>query len=446
MISPGLRIAVLICSFLTIFALNLVSAFADVTDTTRHQLAIGTGAAAFVAFLAGPWPRLRPPREQRAERAPVVAGFGRVLILATWLARLCVVAFGSFLFTTALGAPEFNAPAAFTVGIYNALGLVLTCGRWLTGFVVDWSFLRGWRGVRYVAGLAAGVVITGYAGFLAEVVQEVVFAVPAGIYEALRGWGFWSWLAVTATALATVVFVLVLVIVESALQHLAARILGRNNAVGAWLERNAPARVVVNDVAYVFQLRFPIELSWPKLRDPERVAVLNAKRYGKYEQPLDDDERTVLMERIADVLAQDLPPRWSNVSLTYRAAGRHEELVLRRNVMSAPDEHGVSVGQSTETELTDFPELDALRRLRADGYQAGYGTPFQWCLHFSAERTFYRDDTVPARGRAHWNPVYTEDEPEWIRPPSRQDYREDLERFPIKESVRPVWLRRRLAT
>lgn len=43
MISPGLRIAVLICSFLTIFALNLVSAFADVTDTTRHQLAIGTG-------------------------------------------------------------------------------------------------------------------------------------------------------------------------------------------------------------------------------------------------------------------------------------------------------------------------------------------------------------------------------------------------------------------
>lgn len=150
------------------------------------------------------------------------------------------------------------------------------------------------------------------------------------------------------------------------------------------------------------------------------------------------------MDRVADVLWGDFPPRWANFALTYRAAGRHEELVARLNVMSPP-EHGVSIGEEREWDLAGFAELESLHQLRAAGYKAGEGTPFEWVLSFNAQLGFRTDEHCKRpHDRAWWRPSHRHGEPEWLRPPAREDYQEDLRRFLIVRRLRPRWLRDRL--
>ncbi|WP_143021338.1 hypothetical protein [Prauserella marina] len=47
---------------------------------------------------------------------------------------------------------------------------------------------------------------------------------------------------------------------------------------------------------------------------------------------------------------------------------------------------------------------------------------------------------------ARWQHEYSGMEPEWRNPPFREDFREDLRRFPVVRTVRPAWLRERLAS
>jgi hypothetical protein len=439
-----LRAALLVLGVFALIVIELVSAFADITSATRHQLALAAaGIIAALTLLQAP--PTRPPAERRTERSPVVVALGRWLIRLLWLARSAAYAYAAFSFTSGLAETTFQARTAILAGTGQMLTLLLKVARHLAGFVVDWTFLRGLNSLRYLLGVAAAVLLAGYAGLLADIAETVVPWVPVHVYGLLREWGVWSWVAVPLAGLSFFVVVFVSVLVESVLQYAAARVLGRDNAVGSWLEQHLPARLVLTDTEYIFEYKFLVEFRTYGPRTPRPIRRRTRQRLARYEQPLGREEEQALVDRVADVLWADFPPRWTNFALTYRAAGRYEELAARLNVMSPPNERGVSVGEVREWELVGFAELGSLRRLRAAGYKAGEGTPFEWVLSFNAERGFRTDEgCVQPHDRAWWRPSHSYEEPEWFRPPAREDYHEDLRRFPIVRRVRPRWLRERL--
>jgi hypothetical protein len=403
-------------------------------------------------------PATQPSDGERSERHPGVAAFGRWLSGLLWVARAATFAYLTYSITNNADQTSFQARSAIVAGAAQAFVLLLAVARHLAGFVVEWKFVRGLNALRYLLRIATGVLLAGYAGMLADVVGIVVPWVPSHVYRLLDRW-LWSWVAAPLTGVTSLVLVLVIVLVEGLLQSGAAHLLGRGNALGAWLVKHAPARLVLTDDAYFFEYRFMADISWHGRRRRRPIGRRARQRLAHHEQLLRPDERQALVDRVADVLWADVPPRWTNASLTYRAAGSHEELEFRVNVMGPPDERGVSLGEARESRLTSFVEVESLRRLRAADYEAGMGTPFQWELAFSEADRWSRDDSVRSpRGPASWRPSRSYDElawfasptdslqePAWLEPPTRADYRDDLRRFPIIRRMRPGWLRERLS-
>lgn len=436
-----LRVALLVLGVLALLVIESVSAFADVASATRPQLALAA-AGLVVALALLEVPPTRPPAERRTERSPAVAGLGRWLIRFLWLARGAVGAYATYSFTTGLADAAFEINTAILTGGGLVLTLLLRVASHLAGFVVDWTFLRGLNGLRYLLGLVASALLAGYGGLLAEIVKTVVPGVSVHVNELLREWGLSVWVAAPLAGLGFLVVVFLSVLVESVLQYAAARILGRDNAVGSWLEEHMPARLVRTDTEIFFKCTNLIQYYGP--RTPRPIRRRTRQRLARHEQPLGREDEEALVDHVADVLWADFPPRWANFALTYRAAGRHEELVARLNVMT-PRVEGVSVGEQREWDLAGFAEIELLRRLRAAAYKAGEGTRFEWVLSFDAQRGFHTDeDLKPPRDRAWWRPSHRQGEPEWLRPPAREDYREDLRRFPIVRRLRPSWLSDRL--
>jgi hypothetical protein len=389
-------------------------------------------------------PSTHPPEERRSERSPAVAALGQWLIRLLWVARAATYAYVTYSVTNNADETSFQAKTAIAAGAAQAFTLLIVTGGHVAGFFVDWKFLRGWNALRYLLRIATGVLFAGYAGLLGDVVGTVVRWVPARPYDLFDRW-LWSWAAALLTGVFFLLFVGAIVSVEGLLQSGAARLLGPDNAPGSWLEKHAPARLVLTDTECSFEYRFVVNFHWYGPRRLRPVRGRTRQRLALYEQPLGHDERQALVDRVADVLWADLPPRWVNAALTYRAAGDHEEVALRVNVWGPCNEQGVSVGEAQESRLTSFVEIESLRRLRAVGYEAGMGTSFQWVLSFDATRRSPRDEDNPLpRDRAWWRPSPFYEEPAWFVPPSRADYRDDLRRFPIVRRMRPGWLRQRL--
>ncbi|MEU3271422.1 hypothetical protein ABZ639_11280 [Saccharomonospora sp. NPDC006951] len=429
---------------IALIVLTLVAVLGDAGPQEQHRFAIASAVCAALLSLTR-LPLIRPPRRRGRERSRFAATLGGCLIVLLWLARASVYGYAVFVFTVGLSDTTFDATAAVLAVTGRLLTLAGMAARHLAGFAVDWDFLRGLNMPRYVLGLAATAPLVGFGGLLAEFAENVVLWVPVHTYELLHGWGLWSWLSVVLACVAYLPVVVAAVVVESVLQYAAGLLLGKDNVAGAWLTEHLPARLVLTDTEYRFEYKFLFEFGKYGPRRPRTVGRRGGQRLARYEQPLTDDEQRLLIEDLADGLSADFPPRWANFSLTYRAAGDHEEVTARLNVMSPPDDKGISVGRPREWDLTGFAGIDALRRLRAAAYSAGLGTPFEWVLSFDAERGFLADENVVRpRGRARWRPEYSGTEPEWRNAPSRTDYRKDLRRFPIVRTMRPVWLRERL--
>jgi hypothetical protein len=439
-------VPLLVAGILAMIVAGLISAFGDVTAGTRHQLAL-TAAGVTVLLGLQQLPPTRPPGQQRVQRSPAVAALGRALIVPLWLARAVTYAGAAFFLTAGLAETDFRSGAAILAGAGQVLTLLLKLASHLAGFVVDWAFLRGLTFLRYLAGAAAAVLLAGYSGLLAEAAEKIVTWVPVSVYESLRDWGVWGWIAGPVAALSFVLFVILIVIIESMLQYATARLLGPDNVLSAWLIEHLPARLVLTETDYLFEFKFGIQFHWygPR-RGPRPVSGREKQRLAKYEQPLSPAEQQAIADHVAGGLWAGFPPRWANFALTYRAAAEHEELTATLNVMTPRDERGVSIGQSQEWDLSGFTEIESLRRLRAAGYEAGMGTPFEWILSLNAKRTYQAsEDIAQPYDRAWWRARFDDGEgPQWTEPPTRQDYREDLRRFPILRRMRPFWLRDQL--
>jgi hypothetical protein len=438
-----IKLVLLVVGVLAAGVIGLTSAFGDVTAATRHQLALAASGIAVVINLLL-IPPIHPPASRRIQRPPAVAALGRALILLLWAARTAVYAWAVFSITGGLHETGFMARSAILVGIAQVLMLLLKVAGRLAGFIVDWAFLRGLSGLRYLAGVAAAAVLAGYSGLLAEIAETVVTWVPVEVYQSLHGWGVWGWVAILLAGLSFVVFILAAVLVESLLQVGAARILGPDNEVSAWLIEHLPARLVLTETDYLFEFNFFVQFHWYGPRPgPRPIGGRERQRLARLERPLSREEEQAIADDIANRLWSGFPPRWANFALRYRAAGEHEELEAELNVMTPRDERGVSVGRSREWDLSGFTGIESLRRLRAAGYRAGLGTPFEWVLSFNARRDYRAgEDVVSPYDRAWWRAGYDDgDGPRWTQPPTREDYREDLRRFPIVRRMRPSWLR-----
>src|SRR5215218_4960422 len=104
-------------------------------------------------------PPIHPPALQRARRSPAIAALGRSLILLLWAARTAVYAWAVWSITGSLHETGFLARSAILAGTVQVLALLLKAASHLAGFVVDWAFLRELGGLRYLAGVAAAVVL-----------------------------------------------------------------------------------------------------------------------------------------------------------------------------------------------------------------------------------------------------------------------------------------------
>lgn len=441
----GPRLALLAFGALTLAVLGCVQAFVDLAPATHNRLA--TFSAVFTgALVLLQTPAFRRPADTRRRRAPVIAAVGLGLSWPLWLARGALYVVATLWIALGLDEHSFQPRAAAIVLGNQVLTVLFTLTRRLAGFDEDLTFLRGRRAVTYlVTGLAfAG--IAGYAGLLADVAVLTLTWIPSQLYGRLHAWGWPGVLAFPMAGLGFVFAVLLSTVVASALLWSVARLLGHNNPVGKWLEEHLPARLVLTETEYFFEYNFFVRLHFDgSRRGPRPLSARERQRWGRFEQPLSDAERTTLVNSVADRLWAQAPPNWAGFSLSYRAAGNHEELTATINVMSPPDEHGGRTGSQEPWNLSGFTDLPALRRLRAAGYKPGYGTPFQWYLHLNTARYYHSDDTVPApRGDPRWVSFQEDEEAQWIQPPTAADYRADLRQFPIARRFRRRWLRERL--
>ncbi|WP_028847108.1 hypothetical protein [Thermocrispum agreste] len=445
-ILAALVLIVPIGCLLAVFVLNMVAAFSDASPDTRHELALAAGVVMLVFWLAVSWTQLRAPGGDRRKRSRLARIVGWGLIYATWTTQVALASFTTFLFTVSVTTTDFRPAVAVAAGSYALLSVIMKFARWVAGFAVDWSFLRGRKLLRWLAGVATRVAIAGYGGLLVELVKVVGWDIPTGFHAFFRDWTGSGLLAVPCTAVAFVLYVLVVLACDTVLQHVAARLLGRDNAVGAWLAEHAPIHLENTDEKFVFEFRFFVRFRVHKQRHPWEIEEKYSRKYGPHARPLAAEEQAALVDRVADAVVPQLPPAWLSCRLVYRAVGSHEEVVVRASTLGPPDPFGDPVVEVADTELTGFPEVDALRRLRAAGYRPGRGAGFEWVLTFDAEGAgTWQADAEATRGEATWHRAPIGREPAWVRSPRRKDFRDDLRRYPLKRSLRPIWLWLRLA-
>ncbi|MBL1101074.1 hypothetical protein [Streptomyces coffeae] len=173
-----------------------------------------------------------------------------------------------------------------------------------------------------------------------------------------------------------------------------------------------------------------------------------------HEKPLTDEERSELRERTAAAAVALAPTDWHTLLLRYRAVVDHQEVDLVVDPPSpwpnTPETREEEDGGEEEEEreaqveptvvpLPDFPELDALWRLREATYRAGLGAPAV------QEATISRQPDSPTGWRLdHWSHDLAV-APAFSTPPPRRAYRRDLRHFPCVRGRRPFWLRARAA-
>lgn len=183
---------------------------------------------------------------------------------------------------------------------------------------IDWAFLHGVNAIRFLLNAVLAAAIAGYASTLVKITDTVVTWILTHAFRQLADWGVGTVLAVLGAAIFTVFCLIVLLIVESVLQFLAAVLIGRDNAVGAWLDENLPAKLERTNTYVFFQLNFPIEFHWYADRNGVRIRRRSLERLRNHERRLSREDEYALVEQVANALVRKAPPQWERLRLDYR--------------------------------------------------------------------------------------------------------------------------------
>lgn len=136
--------------------------------------------------------------------------------------------------------------------------------------------------------------------------------------------------------------------------------------------------------------------------------------------PLDPGRQRDLVAQIGQALSSAVPPRWRQVRVDYRAAGRHVEVDVVVTTLDGRDHPA-------------RPHLEAVRLLgvlRGGMYRPGRGTWLSATLLFTPQqppRLEFRPDV----------------EPRWRQPPPPLGFQDELRFFPRADAFIPPWLRAR---
>lgn len=458
---------------IALIGLSLFSAFAEGHGQASTSRSLAIAALTIFLMLLDP-PALRPPDTQAAvPRSASVAFTGRLAILAVWLVRALISGFSAyFIFSRLHHHPGFQGRVALLTVAQQLLALVAQCARSMAGFRPDWGFSRDVPSVlRYLLNKAVLICLAGYASTLPGLAETALTWVPNHV----PGYHFWpdllpAWLAVPLTV---VVWFYAVLVALSVLQWLLAAALGQENPLGEWLDDNSPITYRRTDTSVTFDFDFWLirifyynsyagRAFWGRLLLEVKYSsdfpgygrgptARQRRKWQVHEQPLTDEERHSLRERITAAIMAQAPPEWDALTLEYRAVVAHQEVQLEVNPPgSGPgwvssedqeeDDGGDGAGR-TVVQLPDFPERDALWRLREASYSVDRGVDYTQVM------TVHKAEPTHGDHRS-WrliSPVWDrERQPSWHKPPTARQYRKDLRCFPTRRSRQPFWLRNKV--
>lgn len=357
------------------------------------------GVASAVVFLHWPW--LRPPHQDR--RGPALVLAGRTLVSLLWLVRIGLTGLCGFLLAGIPTGQDFDLRLAVGAAIGWATLVLNQLGRWMTGFPPRPDI----RLTGVLSSLVGLVVITVAAGFghqLKEATAVLLFWVPTSAYDTFYGWWPTDWFAVTLSIPVWIGWFALLVAVTGLLINLVGPVFGEGSVLTTWAQQPEAHQVSGTEAMYLRMIRQP---ALPR----------EMKRMRRKVRPLSTAEHEALLAQVADVLRAATPAGWREIRAEYRAVVGHDE--FDGTVITAGGERSLGV------------PIDAVRaqlwRLREAHYQPGYGTWFTARVHIAAD----------GQPRLEHGGL---DEPLWTRTPSRRRMSDDLRRFPIAASQRPLWL------
>jgi hypothetical protein len=465
----------------------------EVADTTSQRLGLVQAGLVLLGYLLV-WPPTRPATD--AARPGFLGLLGRLLAALGWTITAAAAGAGGYLLMTTPPNAGFTASMAALPVLITLVRPLWLAGRQLSGFPTDWSRYRGLALIPLVVNTAAAAAVAGFSTVLARVAWLVFSWVPVHFFLLLHHLWHNLWLTVLVCVLLAPVWILLLGMLEVPVQFLAARLLGRHNAIGEWLDDALPARLrigrdgllvklelgpvhlhytyqVRNTVTYTsststgyisgtgfgghYNLRGHVNTQTHSVTLPrhtvtrEHVTPRVVRRLARYERPMAAETERALTERIARAaLPYAYTPHWYSISVHYRAVGDHEEvtvvtgfLVDKSGELTTLD--GSGSGKTHELDVADFPELEALRQLREAGYRAGRGTPFAWRLSLRRKTRHARVTAGPDDPRPWsdltWRPIEDEAEPRWRAAPTSAQKSVELQRFPVVRGLRPEWLR-----
>ncbi|MFL6127037.1 hypothetical protein [Actinophytocola sp.] len=360
-------------------------------------LGIAIGAVTSALVLLG-GPGLRPAEPRPRARAAVV--IGRVVLVVVWLAQAAVAGFVGFVIAGVPDNPVYDLRLVVTVLIGWTLSRVRLAGRALVGFPPA-SRLGPGVVVRGVLLFATTVAAAAFGHQLEAAASVVLCWVPLHAYDLFHGWWSTPFFAVPLSIPVWLVWVAVLTVAAVSLINVSKRLLGDDNEVAKWAEGLEIIKVEVNGQ------RPGCLLSWYGWTG-EPVSPWRAARLARFAHPFAYDEQWQLHRRITDALRAAAPDEdWHEFRVAYRATGDHEELTGQLDGRPWP--------------VPEAAVRDDLRRLRAGGYQPGYGT---WTeLVIEVRPNGY--SVGPASGPVTWS-----------RHPTDRDLSTDQRRFPVVRRLR----------
>lgn len=360
-------------------------------------------AVAVVALAYGPATRPFPALAGRRRRG--VAGFGRLLVITSWMLRVAVSGAAAWYITWNADSEAVLPLAAALVALRMILVVVGQWGQHLAGFVTAVDDLRGSGLPRRLVAIAAAAATAAVAGYLAALGERFRSLIMDPVWEHAREqWGWPGFLAGLLVALVTVVGVTLIASLVGAAMLSIAFLIGPWTRLGRWLIKFSPVKYTrwidaVSISVVGFHASFP--------------AAPNERTTRWIYQGVRDSSgalHPVFLRMLADDVARAgaaLAPVGGAIVL--RAVGDHEEFVL-------------DTGPGETQLLHDFPEAAALRRIRLALHTIELGLP-------SEVRCTSADDWSSAPG-----------EPDWFAEPSHEDLVKEVIRYPPGAP----WVRERL--
>jgi hypothetical protein len=367
-------------------------------------------AVAVITLLSPPAVTPQPALAGRRRRG--AAALGRLLVRLCWLLRVGINGAAAWVITWNADSAAIQPLAAGLVALSMLLVVVVQAGQHLAGFVTAVDDLRG-RGLLNRAGaIVVAAVTAGSAGYLAALTERFRDLVVSPVWGLTReAWGLPTFFAVILTALWTIVVVLLIAGVVGVAMLSVAQLLGPGSAVGRWLAEHSPVKLT----RWVDGVRVSITSFTDSGPPTKRAARWLAEELRHSSGPLPPDFILMLADDVERARTELVRDTGRDASVALRAVGDHEEIVLEHTEDGEPERHEAEL-------LRDFPEAEALRRIRLALHDPVAGLP-------SVVRCSPGDGLEAPT-----------DEPDWLATPGH----EDLLREVVRHPPGPAWVRERL--